>query len=69
MVVKIKMEGMLYHCALALQEYNFEIEYNPGSQNANADALFAYVVEFISHRLSRDSLYQAQRNDPLISQL
>ena len=46
MVVKIKMEGMLYHWALVLQEYNFEIEYNPGSQNANADALFAHVVEF-----------------------
>ena len=39
MVLKIQMEGMLYCWALALQEYNFVIEHNPGSQNANADAL------------------------------
>ena len=76
-----KMEGMLYRWALALQEYNFVIEYNPGSQNANADALSrlccciskdescSLTSYKVSHCLSRDSLYHAQRNDTLISQL
>ena len=56
-----------------------EFEYNLGSQNANADALSRLCsciskdescsLTTVSHCLSRDSLYQALRNDPLISQL
>ena len=65
--------------ALALQEYKFEIEYKPGLQNANADALSCLcscifkdescLLTRPSHCLSRASLYQAQRNDPHIFQL
>ena len=34
-----RMEGMLCRWALALQEYNFTVEYRKGSHNDNADAL------------------------------
>ena len=34
-----KMQGMLCRWTLTLQEYDFKIEYKPGSQNGNADAL------------------------------
>ena len=34
-----KMEGLLCRWALALQEYDFIIQYRKGSQNSNADAL------------------------------
>ena len=34
-----KMEGILCRWALALQEYDFIIQYRKGSQNSNADAL------------------------------
>ena len=34
-----KMEGYLYHWAVALQEYNFKIVYLKGTLNSNADAL------------------------------
>ena len=33
-----QMEGMLCRWALALQEFDFNISYKPGSQNASADA-------------------------------
>lgn len=33
------MEGLLCRWALALQEYDFKIEYKKGSTNSNADAL------------------------------
>ena len=34
-----KMEGLLCHWSLALQEYDFQIKYQKGIQNGNADAL------------------------------
>ena len=34
-----KMEGLLYHWCLSLQEYDFQIKYHRGIQNGNADAL------------------------------
>ena len=34
-----QMEGLLCRWALALQEYDFIIQYRKGSQNSNADAL------------------------------
>ena len=34
-----KMEGLLCHWALAMEEYNFNIVYRKGSLNGNADAL------------------------------
>ena len=34
-----KMEGMVCHWALSIQEFNFDIAYRKGSLNTNADAL------------------------------
>jgi len=34
-----KMEGLLCHRSLALQEYDFQIKYRKGTQNGNADTL------------------------------
>jgi len=34
-----KMEDMLYHWSLAIQEYDFKIMYRKGSCNSNADSL------------------------------
>ena len=34
-----KMNGLLCHWALAIQEYDFQIYYRKGSLNSNADAL------------------------------
>ena len=35
-----KLEGILCHWALAMQEYDFTIKYHKGSLNGNADTLF-----------------------------
>jgi len=37
-----KMEGLLTHWPLAMQEYNYSIVYRTGSSNSNADALLQY---------------------------
>ena len=74
-----KMEGMLCRWALALQEYDFKIEYKPGSQNGNADALSRRdsppaeadkcAATFLQSHPSRDELWTAQQQDPVITQL
>ena len=55
-----KMEGMPCRWALALQEYDFEIEFRKGKQNANADALSCRyspcaLIQVESHLLSMKS--------------
>ena len=44
-----KMEVLLCRWALAIQEYDFQIEYKKGSQNENADALSRRSVGAITH--------------------
>ena len=65
------MEVLLCRWALALQEYDFIIEYRKGSQNSNADALshchpqtekWAAVV---ASGTDRNMLKLAQENDPV----
>ena len=65
---------MLCRWALAVQEYNFQIVYWKGSQNANADALsclqtslFAATVAMPHH--SAAELHTAQLRDNIISKV
>ena len=67
-----KMEGMLCHWALAMQEYDFNIIHSKGSINTNADALLqlpppscALTVTLPHYSLSE--LKKAQSLDPIIS--
>lgn len=69
-----KMDGMLCRWALAIQEYNFQIVYRKGSQNANADALSrlqtslcATTVALPHH--SAAELHTAQLRDSTISKV
>ena len=75
-----KMQGMLCRWALALQEYDFKIEYKPGSQNGNADALSRRgpdstaeatqcAATFLKSHPSREELRSAQQQDFITSQL
>ena len=50
-----KMEGLLCHWALAMEEYNFNIVYRKGSLNGNADASASYygTARFKLHRRTR----------------
>lgn len=74
-----KMEGMLARWALALQEFDFKIEYKPGSQNGNADALSRRdspytesspcAATFLRPDLTQNELHVAQQTDPVIAQL
>ena len=75
-----KMQGMLCRWALALQEYDFKIEYKPGSQNANADALSRrapntteqiteFAATYLKNGSSQDELRSAQQQDVVTSQL
>ena len=59
-----KMEGLLCRWALAIQEYDFQIEYKKGS---NADALSRRSVGAITHAgQPLDDMRKAQRDDPAI---
>ena len=62
-----KMEGLLCRWALAIQEYDFQIEYKKGSQNGNADALSRRSVGAITHSgQPLDDMRKAQRDDHAI---
>ena len=69
-----KMEGLLSRWALAIQEYDFDIQYRKGALNTNADAL-SHRDSSISHSAvttttqadaSREALRKAQQEDPVI---
>ena len=65
-----KMEGLLCRWALAIQEYDFQIEYKKGSQNGNVDALSRRSIMAITHAgQPLEGMQRAQRNDPTISVL
>ena len=66
-----KMEGLLCRWALALQEYDFHIEYKKGSSNSNADALSrrptyqpSDVVSAVRTQVDIAALRYAQEHDP-----
>ena len=65
-----KMEGLLCRGALALQEYDFIIQYRKGSQNSNADAFSRCHPQtekwaaFVASGTDRNLLKLAQENDP-----
>jgi len=65
------MEGMLFHWALAMQEYTFKIVYRKGSANSNADALSRLPLTpcTLTVSLHSQELLQAQLQDPTISQV
>ena len=72
------MEGLLCHCALAMQEYNFAIVYRMGSSNGNADALSrcplqttnkSAPVAVTSARETSESLQQQQQTDSILQQV
>ena len=64
------MEGLLCRWALAIQEYDFQIEYKKGSQNGNVDALSRRSIMAITHAgQPLDGMQRAERNDPTISVL
>ena len=63
------MEGMLFHWALAMQEYSFKIVYRKGSANTNADALsrLPSIPCALTVSLPLPQLLQAQLKDSTIS--
>ena len=64
----LRMEGLLCHWALAIQQYDFQIEYMKGLQNGNADALSRHSVVAITYAgQPLDDMRKAQRDDPTIS--
>ena len=74
-----KMEGFLCRWALSLQEYDFSIVYQKGSQNQNADALsrletntecsFPTASTILQSSTFLTELKEAQEKDDLIQQL
>ena len=71
-----KMEGLLCRWALALQEYDFHIEYKKGSSNSNADALSRHptyqpsdVVSAVRTEVDIAALHYAQEHDPHLNQV
>ena len=71
-----KMEGMLCHWALAMQEYSFQIVYRKGSLNANADALSRIDTQVLPCSVtvslpeySSAELRMAQQADPAVSKV
>lgn len=72
------MEGMLCRWALALQEFDFNISYKPGSQNVSADALSRRsstvvpdncLATLVLSQPSREEICAAQLQDATINQL
>eukprot|EP00731_Ephydatia_muelleri_P006639 Em0003g887a len=68
-----KMEGLLCRWALALQEYDFVVQYRKGSQNSNADALSRLPSCTVSATIAvvgvwedRAALRLAQEQDPVL---
>ena len=65
-----EMEGLLCRWTLAIQEYDFQIEYKKGSQNGNADALSRHSVVAITYAgQPLDDMRKAQRDDPTTSMI
>jgi len=67
-----KMEGLLCHWALAMQEYNFNIVYRKGTLNGNTDALSRLptsTVAMTSARKQTTTIVQAQQDDPILNQI
>ena len=68
-----KMEGLLARWALAIQEYEFTIQYKRGKENGNADALSRkmYSDTHMAAATSltpmlKEILHQQQATDPVI---
>ena len=74
-----KMEGLLCHWALAIQEFNFEIVYRRGTSNGNADALsrrretdketLQAAMTTVQTGFTAEEIRQAQQQDDTILQL
>ena len=74
-----KMEGLLSRWALAIQEYDFQIQYRKGSLNGNADALSRRdgspptedqcAVTIADTTAEKQHLHQSQQQDPVIEQI
>ena len=65
-----KMESLLCCWALAIQEYDFKIEYKKGMLNGYADTLSRCSVMAITHvGQPLDDMWKAQRDDPHISMM
>ena len=75
MAFRTKMEGVLCHWALAMEEYSFDIVYRKGSLNGNADALSrlsattSSPVAMTSATPKITDIQQAQRDDSLLQEL
>ncbi|KAL5463810.1 hypothetical protein EMCRGX_G032745 [Ephydatia muelleri] len=70
------MEGLLCQWALALQEYDFHIEYKKGSSNSNADALSrrptyqpSDVVSAVRTEVDNAALRYVQEHEPHLNQV
>ena len=71
-----KMQGLLSHRALAMQEYTFNIVYHKGTENTNADSLShnpvpddSYSVTITSAQFFTADINRAQLIDPVIRQI
>ena len=69
-----KMEGLLCRWALTMQEFDFVIKYQKGSQNGNADALSRNIVpsptitaatQFVLDPIKKD-IQEAQQTNPTL---
>ena len=67
------MEGRLCRWVLALQEFDFVVEYCSGLENVNADVLSRKVYDEVSlvcefdPGIDMDRINVCQENDPLLS--
>ena len=72
-----KVEGMLCHWALAMQEYDFQIVYRKGTLNANADALsrcnwsdtHSCAVTSVIPHTARDELRHTRQTESHLSKV